>query len=174
MSSTGYFSNRSTLIPGTTQYLKLIVHSKSVLVVYFILILVTFMMLGEIIYNNQGNEINVSKNTKNGIYAAIVIAGIINMFLIYFGMRTRNMAVSGDSFQNNPRMRTYGKLIYSMFTVFQILILILTVVILIIANPKVSTSTKSITVTSIILINVAIIIYIWAFALSSCSYLSSL
>lgn len=170
--STGIYSSVGDISNET--YLKLIVHSKSVLIVYFILILVTFMLLGEIIYNNPVNELSISKNTQNGIYAAIVIVGVINMLLILIGMRTRKMPSSQTTQydQFGKRKKLYGNIIYTIFTIFQLLILILTIVIFYLTNPKVSTSRTGITLSSIIFINIAIIIYIWAFAMSRCDLLS--
>ena len=170
--TTGIYSSVGDI--GNETYLKLIVHSKSVLIVYFILILVTFMLLGEIIYNNPVNQMSISKNTQNGIYAAIVIAGILNMLLIFIGMRTRRMSsttnVQPDQF--GKRKKLYGNIIYTMFTIFQLLILILTIVIFYMTNPQTSTSRKGITLSSIIFINIAIIIYVWAFAMSRCDLIS--
>jgi len=141
--------------------LRISLDNKTLLFSYLLLMVINFMVVGEYIFNNIQNYDDRIKM----YYGTVIIAIIINLLLINFGMKSTEQEIAVFSKQYS------SKLVFIMFTFLQCMIALLTIILFINStnfNPNVQTKKKAIIIAELIIINFVTITFSWSYATTNC------
>ena len=141
--------------------LRISLDNKTLLFSYLLLMVINFMVVGEYIFNN----VQIYDDRIKMYYGAIIIAIIINLLLINFGMKSTEQEIAIFSKQYS------SKLVFIVFTFLQCMIALLTIVLFINStnfNSNVQAKKKAIIIAELIIINFVTITFSWSYATTSC------